>query len=156
MRLGPRLFFAAQTGEDIVANALKHFFGPISWWAVSFFAAQGGFRHIRNGRSTRGRGTGRPARFSTSSSVPGRPTSRAALHPLTGSSEWVEYAGSSVVRKIWDGRGKSGGNSTLPASAGHIEGLSLRLYNPQSRQWNITWANSNDGALTSGPWWVDF
>jgi hypothetical protein len=25
--------------------------------------------------------------------------------------------------------------------------LSLRLYNPDTRQWNISWANSNDGML---------
>jgi hypothetical protein len=29
--------------------------------------------------------------------------------------------------------------------SGHIEGLSLRLYNPKTRQWNITWANRADG-----------
>ena len=26
------------------------------------------------------------------------------LHPLTGSTTWVEYDGTSVARKIWDGR----------------------------------------------------
>ena len=25
-------------------------------------------------------------------------------HPLTGSTSWVEYDGTSIVRKIWDGR----------------------------------------------------
>lgn len=32
--------------------------------------------------------------------------------------------------------------------AGHIEGLSLRLYNPKSRQWSLNFANMNDGTLT--------
>ncbi len=32
--------------------------------------------------------------------------------------------------------------------AGHIEGLSLRLYNPQSRQWSLNFSNSRDGLLT--------
>ncbi len=31
--------------------------------------------------------------------------------------------------------------------AGHIEGLSLRLYNHESHQWNINWANSSEGML---------
>jgi len=26
------------------------------------------------------------------------------LHPLTGSTTWVEYDGTTVVRKVWDGR----------------------------------------------------
>jgi len=29
---------------------------------------------------------------------------RRLLHPLTGSTAWVEYDGISVVRKVWDGR----------------------------------------------------
>jgi len=69
------------------------------------------------------------------------------VHPLTGSNTWVEYEGTSVVRKIW------GGHANLVelevgGPAGHIEGLSLRLYNPQSRQWSLNFANSNDGILT--------
>ncbi len=71
---------------------------------------------------------------------------RRRLHPLSGSDSWVEYDGTSVVRKLWDGRANIGelevGNSTT-----HIEGLTLRLYNPQSRQWSIYWSNSQDGAL---------
>ncbi|HTV60479.1 MAG TPA: hypothetical protein VMJ93_16520 [Verrucomicrobiae bacterium] len=68
------------------------------------------------------------------------------LHPLTGSHTWVQYEGSSVVRKIWDGRGNLG-ELEVEGPSGHIEGLSLRLYNPESHQWNISWANSNDGLL---------
>jgi hypothetical protein len=71
-------------------------------------------------------------------------------HPLTGSNDWVEYDGTSVVRKLWDGRANLGelevGNPTS-----HIEGLSLRLFNPESRQWNISWANSKDGSLGTPP-----
>ena len=67
-------------------------------------------------------------------------------HPLTGSTTWVEYDGTSVVRKVWNGRANLG-ELEVNGPAGHIEGLSLRLYNPQSRQWNINWANSNDGTL---------
>jgi hypothetical protein len=65
---------------------------------------------------------------------------------LTGSTTWVEYDGTSVVRKVWNGRANLG-ELEVDGPAGHIEGLSMRLYNPQSRQWNINWANSNDGTL---------
>ena len=67
-------------------------------------------------------------------------------HPLTGSSTWLDYEGTSVVRKAWDGRANLG-ELEVDGAAGHIEGLTLRLYNPQARQWNITWANSRDGTL---------
>jgi hypothetical protein len=32
---------------------------------------------------------------------------RRLLHPLTGSATWVEYDGTDVVRKVWDGRVES-------------------------------------------------
>jgi len=31
---------------------------------------------------------------------------------------------------------------------GHVEGLSLRLYNPQSHQWSLNFANSGGGTLS--------
>lgn len=68
------------------------------------------------------------------------------VNPLTGSTTWVEYAGTSVVRKVWDGRANLG-ELKVDGPAGPIEGLSLRLYNPESDQWNIHWASSRDGAV---------
>ena len=53
------------------------------------------------------------------------------LHPLTGSTTSVEYEGISVVRKVWNGRANLV-ELVADGSAGHFEGLSLRLYNPQS------------------------
>ncbi len=72
---------------------------------------------------------------------------RRLQHPLTGSKDWVEYDGSSIVRKVWGGRANLG-ELDVSGSAGRIEGLSLRLYNPQTDQWAISWANSRDGNLT--------
>jgi hypothetical protein len=68
------------------------------------------------------------------------------LHPLTGSTTWVHYVGTSVVRKIWNGRANYG-ELEVSGPAGHIEGLTLRLYDPQSHQWKISWASSSDGTL---------
>jgi hypothetical protein len=68
------------------------------------------------------------------------------LKPLTGSTTWVEYDGTSVVRKVWKGRANLG-ELEVSGPAGRIEGLSLRTYNPQSRQWNISWVNSAEGTL---------
>src|SRR5439155_13479839 len=69
------------------------------------------------------------------------------LHPLTGSNTWVEYEGTTVVRKVWGGRANL---VELKADGppGHFEGLNLRLYNPRSHQWSLNFANANDGILT--------
>ena len=68
------------------------------------------------------------------------------VHPLTGSTTWVTYDGTSVVRKVWNGRANLE-EFEADGAAGHIEGLTLRLYDPQARQWNQLWATSNDGTL---------
>ncbi len=68
-------------------------------------------------------------------------------HPLSGSSTWVEYYGTSVVRKVWNGAANLV-ELEVDSPAGHIEGLSLRLYNPQSHQWSLNFANSKSGALS--------
>jgi hypothetical protein len=67
-------------------------------------------------------------------------------HPLTGSTSWVEYDGPSIVRKIWGGLGNLG-EIDVSGPAGRIQGLSLRLYDPQTRQWFVRFANSRDGDL---------
>jgi len=69
------------------------------------------------------------------------------LHPLTGSTTWIEFEGTSIVRKVWNGRANLV-ELEVNGPAGHIEGLSLRLYNPQSHQWSINFANSNGGTLS--------
>jgi hypothetical protein len=69
------------------------------------------------------------------------------LHPLTGSTTWVEFEGTGVCYKIWDGRSQLDTIELDSPDAGHIEGLTLRLYNPQSHQWRLYWANSKIGIL---------
>ena len=69
------------------------------------------------------------------------------LHPLTGSTTWVEFDGTSVTRKVWDGRAQLEEFETDSPAGGHIEGLTLRLYNPQSHQWRLYWANSKTGIM---------
>ena len=69
------------------------------------------------------------------------------LHPLTGSSSWVELDGTSVVRKIWNGRANLVELET-DAASGHLEVLSLRLYDPQARQWSLNTANAKSGTLS--------
>jgi hypothetical protein len=68
------------------------------------------------------------------------------LHPLTGSTTWIEYQGTDVVQKIWDGANL--GEIRADGPAGHLELLTLRLYNPQTREWSIYFTNSTNGALS--------
>jgi hypothetical protein len=69
------------------------------------------------------------------------------LHPLTGSTAWIEYDGTTVVRKIWNGRANLV-ELEADGPAGHFEGLNLRLYNSQARQWSLNFSNSHDGTLS--------
>src|SRR5215510_7425972 len=72
---------------------------------------------------------------------------RRLLHPLTGSTQWVVCNGTTVVRKVWNG-GANLVELEADCPSGHFEALSLRLYNPQSHQWNLNFANSASGALS--------
>lgn len=72
---------------------------------------------------------------------------RRLLNPLTGSTTWVEYEGTTVVRKVWNGRANLV-ELVADGPAGHFEGLSLRLYNPKSRQWSLNFASLNGGVMT--------
>ena len=71
---------------------------------------------------------------------------RRRLRPLTGSDTWVEMKGTTVVRKVWDGRANLV-ELEADGSEGRFEGLSLRLYNPESRQWSLHFSSSSDGTL---------
>jgi len=67
-------------------------------------------------------------------------------NPLTGSTTWTEFDGTGVCYKIWDGRAELD-TIEVDSPTGHIEGLTLRTYNPQTHQWSLYWANSKDGTV---------
>ncbi len=69
------------------------------------------------------------------------------VRPLTGSTTWVELEGTTVVRKVWGGRANLA-ELEVDTPDGRIQVLSLRLYNPQSRQWSLNTANSRGGTLS--------
>ena len=72
---------------------------------------------------------------------------RRLQHPLTGSTTWVEYEGTTVVRKVWEGRANLV-ELDVNGPTGHLEGLSLRLYNPEARQWSLNFSNVKSGTLS--------
>jgi hypothetical protein len=67
-------------------------------------------------------------------------------HPLTGSTTWTQYDGTTVVHKVWDGRANLL-ELEVDGPAGHLELLSFRLYNPESHQWGLNVASSRTGVL---------
>lgn len=67
---------------------------------------------------------------------------------LSGSQEWFEYTGSSDVRALLGGRANLV-ELDVAGPAGRIHGLSLRLYEPEGRQWSLNYANARDGKLTA-------
>jgi hypothetical protein len=68
------------------------------------------------------------------------------LHPLTGSTDWAEMEGVTVVKKVWGGRANLA-EYRADGTAGQIELLSLRWYNPTARQWNLDFATPKVGTL---------
>jgi len=68
------------------------------------------------------------------------------LRPLTGSTNWVQYDGTHIVRRVWNGRANLG-ELEIDGPAGHIEGLALRLYSPEAHQWSERYASGRDGVL---------
>ena len=71
---------------------------------------------------------------------------RRRMHPMTGSNTWVDLSGTGACYKIWDGRAQLD-TVELDGSTGHIEGLTLRLYDPAAHVWRLDWANSRIGIL---------
>jgi hypothetical protein len=68
------------------------------------------------------------------------------MHPLTGSHDWADMDGVSVVSKVWNGRANLA-EFEAQGPAGHVELLALRWYNPQTHQWNLDFATPNVGVL---------
>jgi hypothetical protein len=68
------------------------------------------------------------------------------VKPLSGSTDWVEYDGVSLVNKVWGGAANLG-EIDVKGPAGRIQGMSLRLYEPASGQWYVRFANARTGEL---------
>ena len=68
-------------------------------------------------------------------------------HPLAGSTDWVEYEGTTVVREVWGGRANLV-ELDVEGPAGRLEVLSLRLYNPETGQWTLNPSVVGTGAMS--------
>lgn len=68
------------------------------------------------------------------------------VEPLSGSTDWVSYEGTTIVRKVWAGKANLV-ELNVTGPAGSIKALILRLYDPQTRQWSLNFANANGGGM---------
>jgi len=68
-------------------------------------------------------------------------------NPLSGSTTWVDYQGTRRVREILNGRANLV-ELEVEGASGSIEGPSLRLYDPEARQWSLNFASARSGVLT--------
>jgi hypothetical protein len=55
--------------------------------------------------------------------------------------------GTTVVRKVWNGRGNLA-ELEADGPTGHLELLSLRLYDPLFRRWSLNFATHDVGTLS--------
>ncbi|GLQ90227.1 SGNH/GDSL hydrolase family protein [Dyella flagellata] len=67
-------------------------------------------------------------------------------HPLTGSKDWAEFDGITVVHKVWNGQANLLELDMHNASS-HAHLASFRLYNPATRQWGLYFVNSRVGTI---------
>jgi hypothetical protein len=67
--------------------------------------------------------------------------------PLSEDAAWADFRGTSIVHAFSDGRVNL---VDLDVASGErrIQGVSLRLYNPGTRQWSLNFASMRDGVLT--------
>ncbi len=66
----------------------------------------------------------------------------------SGSSKWQTYDGTHTVTPLWHGRANIG-VLEIHGSAGSIEGMQLRLFNPATGRWTLSFASSTNGKLQS-------
>jgi hypothetical protein len=68
------------------------------------------------------------------------------LHPLTGATDWIELDGTTIVRKVWDGRANLA-EYAADGPSGPLQLLALRWYSPASHQWYLDFATPQVGTL---------
>lgn len=73
---------------------------------------------------------------------------RRLAQPLSGEQSWIEYRGTTVVRPLLGGRANVA-ELAVEGAAGRIDGVSLRLYEPQLQRWSLNFASARDGLLTA-------
>jgi hypothetical protein len=82
---------------------------------------------------------------------------RRLVGPLTGSTQWIEYEGTLVMAKVWDGRANMedfkvaaiprDAQAAAAAKRPSIDAQTLRLYDPGTGLWSIWLVDAAHGKL---------
>jgi len=70
------------------------------------------------------------------------------IKPLTGSTQWIDFTGTGDCTPLWSGRAQLD-TIDVDGPTGHVEGLTLRLFNPKTHEWRLYWANRKDGLIVA-------
>jgi hypothetical protein len=62
---------------------------------------------------------------------------------LAASTQWEEFGGTSLMQKLMDGQGNIDDN-LIEVPSGHYRAVSLRSFDPKTRQWAIWWVDGRD------------
>jgi hypothetical protein len=73
-------------------------------------------------------------------------TLRRLKNPLTGSTEWIEGKGQSSARHLFGGKANMD-EFEMDMPSGRISAVTIRLYNPETHQWFIYWANAANAKI---------
>ena len=76
-----------------------------------------------------------------------RVRNRRLREPLSGSAEWYEFEAEYRALPLWNGKANLD-EFLADAPNGRLEGLTLRIYDPQSGKWSLYWATSKHGLIT--------
>jgi hypothetical protein len=77
-----------------------------------------------------------------------RTSVRVLAEPLSDSAdEWLQFTGTSIVRPLSDRRANVV-ELAVSGPSGRIDGLNLRLNEPQAQRWSSTFVSLRDGLLT--------
>ncbi len=68
------------------------------------------------------------------------------INPAAASARWTHYDGTHTVMPLLEGRANLG-VLEIAGPAGSVEGMQLRLDDPQTQRWNLSFANGSDGEL---------
>ena len=133
--------------ENFVAGAIRHFriyfllCGVIIAWQAHQSPAQSNLNNSQQNEKQRSGQNDFDFEIGT-----WKTKLRRLQNPLSGSTTWVEYEGTTIVREVWGGRANLV-ELDVSGPAGRIEALSLRLYNPESRQWSLNFSNVKSGVM---------
>jgi hypothetical protein len=68
------------------------------------------------------------------------------MHPLAHANDWVTYDGTKLVRAAWGGKANIA-EVKEDGTAGHLDFVAVRLYDPAIQQWSLNFTSAGKGTF---------